>query len=125
MIFENRIRKVGTQATLEEIERHLLKHGYIARDGHVTDATLVPAPQQNYSRGGQGAASAERRSADWKPAKRWQKNLDAAWTQKHGKSHHGYDPPSTSTSATGSSARSRPVPPSPTTANISKSGWIT
>ena len=28
--------------------------------------------------------------ADWKPAKRRQKALDATWTRKHGKSHYGY-----------------------------------
>lgn len=28
--------------------------------------------------------------ADWQPAKRRQKDLDATWTKKHGKSHHGY-----------------------------------
>ena len=28
--------------------------------------------------------------ADWKPAKRRQKDLDATWTTKHGKSHFGY-----------------------------------
>lgn len=28
--------------------------------------------------------------ADWKPAKRRQKDLDASWTKKHGKSHFGY-----------------------------------
>jgi IS5 family transposase len=28
--------------------------------------------------------------AGWKPAKRRQKDLDATWTKKHGKSHFGY-----------------------------------
>ena len=28
--------------------------------------------------------------ADWKPAKRRQKDLDATWTKKHGTSHFGY-----------------------------------
>ena len=28
--------------------------------------------------------------AGWKPAKRRQKDIDATWTQKHGKSHFGY-----------------------------------
>jgi len=27
---------------------------------------------------------------DWKPAKRRQKDLDASWTRKHGKSYFGY-----------------------------------
>jgi IS5 family transposase len=28
--------------------------------------------------------------ADWKPAKRRQKDRDARWTKKHGKSYFGY-----------------------------------
>jgi IS5 family transposase len=28
--------------------------------------------------------------ADWNKSKRRQKDLDATWTKKHGKSHHGY-----------------------------------
>lgn len=28
--------------------------------------------------------------AAWKPAKRRQKDLDAAWPRKHGQCHHGY-----------------------------------
>ena len=28
--------------------------------------------------------------ADWRPAKRRQKDLDATWTKKHGTSHFGY-----------------------------------
>jgi IS5 family transposase len=27
---------------------------------------------------------------NWSPAKRRQKDLDATWPRKHGKSHHGY-----------------------------------
>jgi len=28
--------------------------------------------------------------ADWKPAKRRKKDIDATWTKKHGKSYFGY-----------------------------------
>ncbi|MGH8608381.1 MAG: hypothetical protein ACREX9_13480 [Gammaproteobacteria bacterium] len=28
--------------------------------------------------------------SDWSPAKRRQKDLDASWSKKHGKSHYGY-----------------------------------
>ena len=28
--------------------------------------------------------------ASWRPAKRRQKDVDATWTKKHGKSHFGY-----------------------------------
>lgn len=31
--------------------------------------------------------------ADWKPAKRRQKDLEAGWTRKHGKSHFGFKLP--------------------------------
>lgn len=46
----------------------MLKKSFIARGGQIIDAT----------------------PAEWKPAKRRQKDIDATWTRKHGKSYFGY-----------------------------------
>jgi hypothetical protein len=57
----------------------------------IVGATLVPASQQHNNRPDeqdlieQGALH-----ADWKPAKRRRKDLDATWIQRHGKSYFGY-----------------------------------
>ena len=88
--FENRIGEAGAEAIFAGVERQLLKAGYIARGGQIIDATLVPAPRQRNSRGENQLIKDGAMPADWKPAKRRQKDTDATWTKKHGKSHFGY-----------------------------------
>ena len=88
--FENRIGEAGAKALFDGVERQLLKQGYIARGGQIIDATLVPAPKQHLTKEDKEQTKRDAMPADWKPAKRRQKDLDATWTKKHGKSHHGY-----------------------------------
>ena len=56
------------------------------------DASIVPRPKQRNGRNENAAIkageTAEGRAA--KPAKNRQKDTDARWTKKHGKSHYGY-----------------------------------
>src|SRR5712675_800594 len=56
------------------------------------DATIVPVPKQRNSRDENEAVKAGRMPQAWnrKPAKLSQKDRDARWTQKHGKSFFGY-----------------------------------
>lgn len=56
-------------------------------DEAVTDATLGPAPKQHKSRGEKELLKEGMMSALWYPGKRRQKDPNAAWTKKHGKSH--------------------------------------
>ena len=58
--------------------------------GQIIDATLVPAPKQRFTRDDKKQLKEGAMPVDWNPAKRRQKDLDATWTKKHGKSHHGY-----------------------------------
>lgn len=88
--FENRIGEAGARALFEGVTAQLLVRGYIARGGQIIDATLVPAPKQHFSKDDKAQREQEAMPADWKPAQRRQKDLDATWTKKHGKSHHGY-----------------------------------
>jgi IS5 family transposase len=88
--FENRIGEAGAKALFDGVERQLLKQGYIARGGQIIDATLVPAPKQHFTKEDKEQTKQDAMPADWSPAKRRQKDLDATWTKKHGKSHHGY-----------------------------------
>ena len=88
--FENRIGTAGAQALFDGIEQQLSGHGYIARCGQIIDATLIPAPKQHYKRAEKEILQQKATPADWKPSKRRQKDGDATWTKKHGKSHHGY-----------------------------------
>ena len=88
--FENRIGEAGAKVLFDGVTTQLLKHGYIARGGQIIDATLVPAPKQRNSREENKLVKEGAMPADWKPAKRRQKDTDATWTKKHGKSHFGY-----------------------------------
>ena len=89
-LFENRLGENGAKAIFEGVNAHLLKQGFIARGGQIIDATLVSAPKQHFTRDEKKQIKEGSEPEDWKPAKRSQKDLDATWTKKHGKSHYGY-----------------------------------
>src|SRR6266566_7213927 len=76
----------------ERFGRHLEAAGYIARGGQIIDATIVPVPTQRNSRDENAELQAGRTPARWKqkPAKVRQKDRDARWTKKHGRSFFGY-----------------------------------
>lgn len=88
--FEKRIGEAGAKALFDGVTAQLLKQGVIARGGQIIDATLVPAPKQHNRRSEKELIEQGAMPADWKPAQRRQKDLDASWTKKHGKSHFGY-----------------------------------
>ncbi len=71
---------------------HLNRRGYIARGGQILDASIVPVPRNHNTRDENKTIKNGEVPEDWadKPAKRSQKDTDARWTKKHGKSHYGY-----------------------------------
>jgi IS5 family transposase len=71
---------------------HLARRGYIARGGQILDASIVPVPRNHNTRDENAAIKRGEVPEDWadKPAKLAQKDVDARWTKKHGKSHYGY-----------------------------------
>ncbi len=71
---------------------HLARRGYIARGGQILDASIVPVPRNHNKREENASIKAGETPESWvdKPAKRSQKDVDARWTKKHGKSHYGY-----------------------------------
>lgn len=90
-VFRERIRDAGgAEALFNGVQRQLQQHGYIARGGQIVDATLIEAPKQHFNKEEKDLLDKAAQPADWKPAKRRQKDRDASWTKKHGKSHHGY-----------------------------------
>jgi IS5 family transposase len=88
--FENRIGEVGAKALFDGMTAQLLAKGFIARGGQIIDATLVPAPRQHMSKDEKELVGQDATPADWSPAKRRQKDTEATWTKKHGKSHFGF-----------------------------------
>jgi transposase, IS5 family len=92
-LFRERLAKAGLIETLfARFGHHLEAKGYIARGGQMVDATIVPVPKNRNSKEENEAVKAGRTPREWakKPAKIRQKDKDARWTKKHGKSFYGY-----------------------------------
>jgi transposase, IS5 family len=84
-------RFLGAEAVIAaEVQRQLGAAGYIARGGQLIDASIVRAPVQHFTSAEREVLERGETPEAWSPAKRAQKDLDARWTKKHGKSYHGY-----------------------------------
>jgi hypothetical protein len=89
-VWEFRERLVGAgaeTALFDAVDRELNRHGYLARSGQMVDASLVPAPRQHFDKDEKAIVEQDAMPVEWTPAKRRQKDLDATWTKKHGKSY--------------------------------------
>lgn len=75
-----------------QFDAYLRSQGFLAMGGQMIDASIVPVPKQRNTREDNATIKAGGTPKDWddKPAKRRQKDTDARWTKKHGKSHFGY-----------------------------------
>jgi IS5 family transposase len=82
----------AADALFAAFDAHLKQNGYLAMGGQIVDATIVPAPKSRNTREENEAIKAGEMPKDWEnqPAKRRQKDRDARWTKKHGRSHYGY-----------------------------------
>jgi IS5 family transposase len=92
-LFREKLAKAGLIDKLfERFGRHLEAKGYIARGGQMVDATIVPVPRQRNSRDENEQIKTGATPEDWKkhPSKNRQKDKDARWTKKHGRSFFGY-----------------------------------
>jgi IS5 family transposase len=71
---------------------YLENQGWLAMGGQMIDASIVPVPKQRNGRDENAAIKAGETPEGWddQPAKRRQKDTDARWTKKHGRSHYGY-----------------------------------
>jgi IS5 family transposase len=92
-LFREALAKAGLiEKLFERFGQHLEAKGYIARGGQMVDATIVPVPKQRNSRDENDDVKAGKTPEAWEknPAKNRQKDKDARWTKKHGKSFYGY-----------------------------------
>src|SRR5450755_3403749 len=92
-LFRETLGKAGLiEKLFERFSQHLEAKGYIARGGQMVDATIVPVPKQRNSRDENDSVKAGKTPEAWEknPAKNRQKDKDARWTKKHGKSFYGY-----------------------------------
>jgi IS5 family transposase len=89
--FKERLIKAGaSESVFDAVNRQLAKHGYIARGGQTIDASIVQVPKQAMSKEEKSIVEDNAMPADWSPPKRRQKDIEARWTKKHGKSYVGY-----------------------------------
>ena len=70
--------------------------GYLAGKGQIIDASLIPAPIQRNTREENAKIKQDDIPEDRGDHRRSQKDTDARWTQKKGKSHYGYKKPHSS-----------------------------
>ena len=92
-LFREKLAKAGLiEKLFERFDQHLAAQGYMARGGQMVDATIVPVPKQRNSRDENETVKAGETPAEWEkdPAKNRQKDKEARWTKKHGKSFFGY-----------------------------------
>src|ERR1700688_1783314 len=91
-LFRETLAKAGLiEKLFEGFGQHLEAKGYIARGGQMVDATIVAVPKQRNSRDENDDVKAGKTPEAWEknPAKNRQKDKDARWTKKHGKSFYG------------------------------------
>ena len=92
-LFREKLAQAGViEKLFDRFDRHLGANGYVARGGQIVDATIVAVPRQRNTREENETVKSDRTPAAWekKPAKNRQKDKDARWTKKHGRSFYGY-----------------------------------
>ena len=92
-LYREQLAQAGAiESLFDDFDGHLKRQGYLAMGGQIIDASIVPVPKQRNSRDDNAKIKAGETPAGWErqPAKRAQKDTDARWTKKHGKSHYGY-----------------------------------
>ena len=89
---EQLVRAGLVDELFDAFDAHLKTQGWLAMGGQMIDASIVPAPRQRNTRDENAAIKAGETPEGWKdnPARSRQKDTDARWTKKHGKSHYGY-----------------------------------
>ena len=92
-LFREKLAQAGViEKLFDRFDRHLGANGYVARGGQIVDATIVAVPRQRNTREENETVKSGRTPAAWEkmPAKNRQKDKDARWTKKHGRSFYGY-----------------------------------
>jgi IS5 family transposase len=76
----------------DKFDAFLREKGYLAMGGQIVDASIVPVPRQHNKRDENEKIKAGETPEEWegKPNKKRQKDVNARWTKKHGKSYYGY-----------------------------------
>ena len=89
---EGLVKAKVVEKLFKRFDRFLGDNGYRARKGQIVDASIVRVPIQRNSReeNQKIKEGKEKEIEGWSEAKRRQKDTDARWTKKHGRSYFGY-----------------------------------
>jgi IS5 family transposase len=89
-------KQLGDAGLVEDLfaqfDGYLIGQGYAAKGGQIVDATLIPVGIQHNSQEENAQIKAGETPASWadNPHRQAQKDSDARWTKKRGKSYFGY-----------------------------------
>lgn len=83
---EHLVRAGAMEKLFERFDAALHNAGYLAMGGQIIDATVVAAPRQKLSDDEKAVIRAGGTPPGWSRAKRAQKDVDARWTIKRGRS---------------------------------------
>lgn len=85
-------RAGAVEGLFAAFDLYLREHGFLAMGGQIIDATIVAAPRQRNSREENAAIKRGDTPSGWEPhsARTSQKDVDARWTKKHGRTYYGY-----------------------------------
>jgi IS5 family transposase len=88
-LFREQLVRAGAMDKLfERFDATLHDAGYLAMGGQIIDATVVTAPRQKLTDAEKAVVRGGGTPSGWSNAKRRQKDLDARWTIKRGRSKH-------------------------------------
>ncbi|WP_340614473.1 hypothetical protein [Xenorhabdus thailandensis] len=90
--FEKRMVQEGARALFEEAKHQLSTQGFIPGVGQLIDATLISVPKQHNKKEENEQIRQGKISDNWIVKKRCQKDTEATWTKKNGKSYFGCKP---------------------------------
>ena len=90
-LFREQLKEASlVEELFKGFERHLQASGFVARKGQIVDASIVSVPKQQNTREENALIKEGGKPEDWNEPKRRQKDVDARWLKKNGKSYYGY-----------------------------------
>jgi len=92
-LFREQLARHGlVEKLFDAFDEQLWQAGFRPKGGQIIDASLVNVPKNRNGRKENEQIKQGKVPKEWeqKPNKKRQKDLDARWTKKHGKSHYGY-----------------------------------
>jgi len=88
--FKEELGKEGIRKLFDRFGAEINKAGFTAKKGSMIDASFTECPKQHFTKGDKEHLDNGEIPPDWSKEKTAQKDLDARWTKKGGRSYHGY-----------------------------------